>query len=432
MLSALQKEMEWLVLTVLIALLVILLTLLAEKYGLDLKSFFYCQRPVGPELSDTTRCLGRSFKIGVLYTSYYDRSLPGVMLWNEDAIKSATRTQTYDSSDFKVITNDSLSSKLRNLGVNPDANLAVSVASGLVEESKSAEYLRNIRKSARQARVVLQYKCAVKSDILSMERPAKLRTDEFLRTQTATHVIIGVEYGSEAFLVFDKDVPEDEDYNETCMLMKSLVEKLPEFTKGKGELSEEEKLLASQLQFTFYSDYTVFESLSTFNDAIKIVLPKLTARNIMIPKKAWIYPLQFLDKNAFCAQSIEPHCATRAVELFDQLHSLELKVCNLMKHEVCHSFNGIYDQLNRLYTLISSRQKQLKEELKTLVPQIRQKECNQNQLESVLNTADSIDTFSITQIEQWLNTKEQDILYISNYSSLLHGCPGELIKFLNS
>lgn len=422
----------WLVLTVLLALVIVLLTLLAEKYDLHWQSFFYRQNPVGPELSDTTRCLGRSFKLGVLYTSLYDRPLPGVMLWNEDAIKSATITQTYDSSGFKVITNDSLSAKLRNLGVKLDANLAVSVASRLVEESKSAGYLRNIRKSARQARVVLQYKCAVKSDILSIERPAKLRKDELLQAHTATHVIIGVEYGSEAFLVFDKDVPEDEDYDETCMLMKLLIEKLPEFAKGKDELSEEEKLLASQLQFTFHSDFTVFESLSTFNDAIKIILPKLTARNIMIPKKAWIYPLQYLDKNAFCAQSIEPHCATRAVELFDQLYSLELKVCNLMKNEVCHSFNGIYNQLKKLNTLILSRQEQLKKELTTLVPQIRQKECNQNQLESVLNTADSIDSFSITQIEQWLSTKEQDILQISNYLSLLHGCPGELIKFLNS
>lgn len=418
--------MEWSVLGIVFTLLVVLLSVLEEKYGFMPQWLtFWRRRHVAPTLADTTLCLGRIFKLGMLYASHHDRPLPEKMLWNEESIRLGTKIRREQSSLFTVITDDSLFSKLRHLGVDlAESDLALSLASGFLETTNSAAgYLRDIRASERQARVTLRFNCTAWSEELSMEiRPAKLLAPDILRTDFPTHVIVGVEYGAEAFFVFDKDVPDDEDYNEICRRMESLVGKLPKIAvEGDEILSEEEQLLASQLRFTLHSDFTYFETLTTFNDAIKTckILHPTINMETMVPKKAWIYPLHYLDKNVFSVQNIEGHCTTKAVDLLDELHHLELKIKKLMKHEICCSIEGIYAQLKKLYMLIEKRQKQLKEKVADLIPQIRQKQCNQNRLENVLDNANSIESIGISKIKQWLNEKEADIYQISEYLSLI-------------
>ena len=390
--------------------------------------FFKKHRGVGPALSVTTVCLGRTaeLELGMLYASSNDTFVLE-KIWSRKDIKRATKSSVINdlSPSFEVITDDSLAKKMDYLGVGSD--LAISFLSGLVKTSRSAEYLHDIRSSARQARVVLRYHYTAKVKELNMPKPAKVTDDKLIKESSATHVVVGVEYGAEVFFIFDKDVSEDDDYYITCREMESLVAKLPEIAKGKEKLSEEEILLSKQLRFTLYSDIPLFLDASTFDHAVNICSKKFhefaAMPGMVIPKKAWLYPLHYIDKNAATVNNIEQHYVTSLLDLLDQLQTLDIK-CNslIMKEEMHGSFDGIREQLIKLFTMTKKHQRKLKKKIKTLTPKIRQKQCDGNAFDSIITTVTSFCNSS----RQWLLKKEDEIHQISEYLTSLH-CPGQSI-----
>lgn len=405
--------MEWhyicglfLILTIMVLVSIIILHHLCHQY-----------HEVGLSLATPTACLGRiiNIKLGMLYAFSNDDFMLE-KIWSKKDIKKASKKTMRNFSTYDVITDDSLSSKLCHLGV--DSDLALSLMSTLVKTSRSAEYLYDINSSARQARVVLRYQCTTKIKELVMSKPARIVA---LQDSSATHVIVGVEYGAEAFFVFDKDVPRNEDYDKTCKEIESLVTKLPQIAKGKEELSEEEILLSNQLQLTLYSDIPFLDA-STFNHAVKIcgkILPELAEMGMVVPKKAWLYPLHYINKNVPFVNSIKQHFVTELLGLFDQLHCLTIKCNSLMEEDVCSFFGGYHEQLIELLVLTAKKQRKTRKKVKKLVPKIRQEQSDDIKLTTVIAKINSF----CSSATQWLHKKEYEIQQIAEYLALLH-CPG--------
>ena len=371
-------------------------------------------------VSVSTMCLGRPFKPGMLYASSEDRLLSAEqMLWSPIDIKKSTSTHWKDFKNvYEVIADDSLSSKVTRLGVQ--GNSMLSVVTGSATYSKSGGYLRDVRSSSRQARVVLRYECNTKYKELKMDFGKVSATAD----PTVTHVVVGVEYGVEAYIVFDKDVPDDEDYEETCRQMISLVQTLqPDFATNKKTLSEEEKMLASQLQYTIYSDVPV-QDPKCFEDAAQIckILAGFAAINVVIPKKAWLYPLHVDKNDALTCRTIN---ADKALKVFDRLHTSRLRTKSLRKHKACGFFDCYYIQLSQFRKLIDKMKRTLKKDIKSELSQIQQGQCNEK-LEDTINNA-NCDSISI---EQWLNGKEEEMSQISEYLILLESA-GETSHIVN-
>lgn len=94
-------------------------------------------------------CLGQPFQLGMLYDCRSDSLIPEVTLWGSEAISSAVSKKPFDTSDFEVITKDSLSEKMFCLDVDP--NLKVSILSGMVHVQGAAKFLNDRQSSRRQA-----------------------------------------------------------------------------------------------------------------------------------------------------------------------------------------------------------------------------------------------------------------------------------------
>lgn len=365
--------------------------------------------PIDPDDLVPMACLGRWFELGMLYDYSKDHLLSADQMVSSPH-NITTQTKDFGSDDmYEVITDDSLSSKLCHLGA--EDNLKLNLVIGLFgKTSRSAEYLEDVRMSRRQARVVLRYKCYTKYKELKMvsgEQEKKLGAKD-----SATHVVVGVEYGAEAYFVFDKEVPDHEDYDETCRQMELLVKILPGFTKNKKQLSKEQKLLADQLQCTLYSDIPSRDP-ENFEDAAQIcnrIIPGFATMDIVVPKKAWLYPL---DKKG---EHIKRHHAEKVLELLDRLHNLHLKIHSLLKHEVCESFDCIFEQLLELNKLIIGKRRTLKEKIRALIPRIQQKQSIVTKLEVLIDKAEN----QINSIEKWLDGKEMEISQISEYLMLLN------------
>lgn len=366
--------------------------------------------PINPDDLVPTTCLGRWFELGMLYDYPKDHLLSTDQMLSNPHKNITTQTKDFSSDDmYEVITDDSLSSKLCHLGA--DGNLKLNLLIGLFgKTSRSAEYFEDVRMSSRQARVVLRYKCNTKYKGLKMvggEQEKKLHAND-----SATHVVVGVEYGAEAYFVFDKEVPDHEDYDETCRQMELLVKILPGFTKNKKQLSEEQKLLADQLQCTLHSDIPSRDP-ENFEDAAQIcnrIIPGFATMDVVVPKKAWLYPL---DKKG---EHIKQHHAEKVLDLLDRLHNLHLKIHSLLKHEVCESFDCIFEQLMELNKLVIDKRRTLKEKIRALIPRIQQKQSNVTKLEVLIDKAEN----QINSIEKWLDGKEMEISQISEYLMLLN------------
>lgn len=371
-----------------------------------------------------TICLGQNFKLGMLYSTYSEKSLVE-MLWSKEIVKKATtaREENMEPS-FTIITEkDFLSEELlRQLDV--DNTLGLYIASGLVETLKlSLEYLKDSRKLSRQARVVLHYKYNTKIKEMDhmMRGKAAPKVPQAMSADSPTHVIVGIEYGVEAFFVFDKNVHINEDYDETCKQMESIVKQLPEFVKCHKKLSKEESLLASQLKVTLYSDIPFLEAYS-FDHAIEIcrkIAVLATLHNMVIPKKAWLYPLYHTEAIVHSIQ-----CSEEILKLLRHLHVTDLYINDLMEQDVCKSFAGIYEQLNYIKVfVVEEKRQQLKEKLRHFLPQIRCKQCAETKLEAEIA---SIYKY-ISSTKQWLKAKEKEINEISKYQAKLLQLPGTII-----
>lgn len=382
--------------------------------------------PAMPRQTRPKICLGQNFKLGMLYSAYSEKSLVE-MLWSKEIVKKVTTTREKNMGPFfTIITeNDFLSEKLLQQ-LDVDSTLGLYIASGLVETSRlSLEYLEDSRKLSRQARVVLHYKYNTKikemyhSDM--MRRKAAPKVPQVTSADSPTHVIVGIEYGVEAFFVFDKNVHKSEDYDETCKQMESLIEQFPEFVKCHKKLSKQESLLANQLKVTLYSDIPFLEAYS-FDHAIEIcrkIAVLATLHDMVIPKKAWLYPLYHTET---IVQNIQ--CSKEVLKLLRRLNVTDLYINDLMEQDVCKFFAGIHEQLNYIKVfVVEEKRQQLKEKLRQFLPQIRCKQC----AETILETEIAPMQVYISSTKQWLKAKEKEIDEISKYHAKLIQLTGTII-----
>lgn len=380
------------------------------------------------KLATTTMCLGRRFKLGMLYASSNDSLFPFKnTLWTHWDIKKHTSSHEKPniSFEFDVITDDSISNKLHNLGV--ESNLALlNLLGGLVKTSRSAaDYLQDNRKSNRQVRVVLQCRCVTKYKELKMPDSVKIVSPGLLLDDIlATHVVVRVEYGADAYFVFDKDLGDGEDYKETLRLMESLISYLPVFTKENKRLTDKEKAFSKQLRYTLHTDIPI-QNPQSFEEAVDIydrILPGFAAMGIVLPIKAWLYPLHYIGKKVATTAIIEQSYTDLILEAMDRLRFSNLMIHYLLNHEVCSFYNRLYNQLEEVQGIIDQNRLSLYKNLQELIPQVIQMHCKAKQLEDIIMTI----TDQSISIQNWLYAKEKEMFQISEYLTILKSAGKQL------
>ena len=139
-------------------------------------------------------CLGQHFKLGMLYNCHTDSLIPDVILWGSEALRTATFQTPLESSDFEVIAEDTLIKKTTHLGV--DANLKLSLLSGMVHVEGAAKFLNDQKSSKKQARVSLKYKSTTTFEQLRVDELGNFDFEDVFDKDIATHVVTGIVYGA--------------------------------------------------------------------------------------------------------------------------------------------------------------------------------------------------------------------------------------------
>ena len=382
-------------------------------------------------------CLGRPFGLGMLYDCRSDMLVPGMKLWDDKTLKSVLESKDQVGSDFEVIAEDDLEKKALNLNVN--ASLKLSFLGGLVKVSGSAKYLDDRKSSKQQSRVSLKYWSTSRFDQLTMDQLGHIQYPEVFSKKIATHVVVGVLFGADAFFVFDRKVEDIKKFRQLHGKMEVLIKALPGITKIKGDadldMQDEDKKEASKLNCKFHGDVHLEKNPTTFSDAVDICkqLPKLLQGDngpIVVPKNVWLYPLSKLNSDAArIVHEISTSLVHQAETVTEDLLDLEMQCNDLMSNSVCSYFSGIQTQLSSFKGAISEYKIYFSKKLMNILPTIREGGMEESQLANLFESKEE-SPFSSHHLSLWLKQMQRGVKTLETYLQTVKKI--ESIEFLPS
>ena len=383
-------------------------------------------------------CLGLPFQLGMLYDCRSDQLIPGMTLWDDRLLKSALNETSQPSSTFEVAAEDSISKKMSNLGI--EANLSLSLMSGLVNVSGAAKYLDDRQSSANQARVTLQYSCTSKFQQLTMEQLASsnIQHPDIFDKGTATHVVTGVMYGAEAFFIFDREVRSNENHRNVQGKMEVLVKALPGISEIKGSadlaISDRDKQEVEKFQCKFYGDFILKNNPSSFQDAVQVYkeLPTYFGKQgeCTVPKKVWLYPLCKLDSRAAqMVREISTNLVKQAQQAIECLVKIETRSRDLTNTEVFECFPIFNEQVLQFSEMVSEHKTDFMKRLSAVLPSIRGGGAKEQELADLLEDRMHKSPFNGSSLELWMKSKEEEAKVLSQYLGIMKNIRGAIVIF---
>lgn len=338
------------------------------------------------------QALGEAASLGSLYDARTDSFIPLSLLNGPPPAKSISVTDM-PKTDIRFIRSETNREKLSNMNIS--AELSASFLSGLVQADGSGSYLNNAHNSKKVLEASLVYNITTKSEALRLndEEVKKVLAFKSLKTSTATHVVIGIEWGANSIVTFRSTISEKNNKTDIEGHFKLAFDKL-KFIKVSGgsdatvDGSEGEDL--STLEFTVFGDVLAEEDATPLDidSALRYMrnVPQCikkandgkgkpivyTLLPIEMLSLFWMDEIQIEIDSHY--RSIGAEYLEKFVQLFDQIHDIECALNDYHSFIMSHS---TYVPIEHLRTVrnnrdeVRQRQASLKTEYATLLQEIR-------------------------------------------------------------
>ncbi|XP_047659001.1 neoverrucotoxin subunit beta-like [Tachysurus fulvidraco] len=367
--------------------------------------------------------LGRPLYPGMLYDCRNDSFIPGVTLWDKNALSDDLDVHQKPKTHLKFAASDSLSDKANLLDVN--ASLKASFLCGLVEVGGSAKYLQDTKSSSRQSRVTMQYSQTATFEQLTMKKLGNITYPQVFDQKTATHVVTAVLYGAQVFMVFDYTSAENERKQNIEGNLHAVVKKIPTISiEGQASLNmtEDEKTISENISVTFYGDIKLEENPTTYKDALEVYkkVPALMKQQGKgVPLTVWLYPLNLLDdKAAKLMREIDLSLLYKAESLLEEFGEKE-RICNdLIKRQITDDFPDLKNRLLKFQTLHRNYTSLFKNALLRVLPAIRGGTQEDKRLGDILSIHYT-SPFNISNMNKWLDYITTELNILSSYTACL-------------
>ncbi|ROI15618.1 Neoverrucotoxin subunit alpha [Anabarilius grahami] len=343
--------------------------------------------------------LGRSLGLGTLYDS------------NSDSF----------SQEVKVLEGDSLQERFRALETSPV--LRARTLQGLLKVSGAAAFLNHPGQSEHQDRVTLHYRTTTRLDMISQRLLQEGAPTSVINATTATHVIIAVFYGAQAFFVFDSKSKISEKNTD----MEKVVKRMTSLVCSNVHLNDNEKAQSLLYHCYLYIDVGDWKSPVSFDKAMEIYgsLPTLLGSKgeRAVPLKVWLYPLKKLDKSSVCAalSGVSENLMHQAENILEHLRK-QIRICQeFMTSQanltVIMWFPALKDKLIEFSELLQEYKEEFKREVTEIVKIFHVKdEKVQKRLQNLLERH-SQSPFSAEKTNQWLENKETELKTLNDCKS---------------
>ena len=183
------------------------------------------------------QALGRVAWLGDLYDATHERFCATSVFKNSRAPSRVVNEQENHYSNISVTTTDSVEEKLNALDVN--AELKVSVLSGMVDLGGSAKYLTERKDSFRSVESTLVYNVHTvmeRIDLFNSKVRDHISPNALSVSRVATHVVVGIYWGANCTVTVAHQNSEDEDRKEVEASVTAHVEKLKAAVSAGGEV----------------------------------------------------------------------------------------------------------------------------------------------------------------------------------------------------
>ncbi|XP_039591928.1 uncharacterized protein LOC120515216 [Polypterus senegalus] len=358
--------------------------------------------------------LGRPFQVGMLYDCRTDSLIPDVTLWDLENLKKDLRIKPQKDTQFNIITLNSLDEKTSIL--NMSTSLKASFLCGLIEVDGAAKYLNDTKSSKRQSRVTLHYITTTRMEQLSMSHLGRQNIihPEVFEQKSATHVVIGVLYGAQAFFVFDQMDYKEEENRDNKGKLEALIKKYISVDgKRTLKMTDADKETADHLNFTFCGDFLLDHNPTSFQDAMHIYnnLPKHIDEDdeLAVPVQVWLYPLKHLNSQAAqLVQEISVALISTSQEVLEELDEHIMRCNDIMKDGVVNNFNIIRKNADDFKRMLNHFKYTFQKELARVLPNIRGGDASERELGNILKKKEE-SPFKKCIITTWLDKREKEI-----------------------
>ncbi|RXN19682.1 neoverrucotoxin subunit beta-like protein [Labeo rohita] len=390
-----------------------------------------------PAMAETIEmaALGRPLFPGMLYDCRKDSFIPGVTLWNKKSLSENLDSRPQTKTNVKFSSSDSLSSKASLLHVS--ASLKASFLGGLVEVGGSAKYLRDTKSSNQQSRVTMYYSETTRFEQLTMSHLGEITYPQVFSQKTATHVVMAVLYGVQAFMVFDRTFSEEKDEQKIEGELDVMVRKIPKFSiEGKGaiKLTDSDKKVAENITCTFYGDVRLEQNPTTFTEAIEVYkkLPTILKENPekVVPVKVWLYPLHLLSDKAAQLKTEISVSAVSIEVIMEGLEEVE-RTYNDFPKTLDNIFSDVTHRLHLFKNSFKSYKAKLLKEVSSVLPAIREGRGEEKSIEDILKIHNS-SPFNPDKLKQWLNDAKSELDLLNSNNKMLNGIKTENADNLNT
>ncbi|XP_046699118.1 uncharacterized protein LOC124381475 isoform X2 [Silurus meridionalis] len=347
--------------------------------------------------------LGRKVELGWLYNFRSDY-LSSDVFWDEDKVSSMKVSIPRLHKDVRILDKDSLQNRLAALDLS--VSLRASVVSGLVKMTGASAFINHLIQSELQDRITVHYRTSTRLDMISHD----LLHDGFplsvTDSTTATHVVVAVLYGSQAFFVFDnkkETIPENTD-------LKDIIKKVTSSSQTHliSKFTEKEKKAAMSCVCAAFIDGDVLQSTLDFDTAVNLYNSLETSGEV--PLKFWLYPLNSLDQtSSYVVRNVNEDELLNAENVLEHL-GRQINFChNTMSifnsHDVFTQFSHVKDTLCEFSSLLQQYQSIFQKRLAFCIKTIRE---GKEVLEEFLKT-NANSPFSVNKTHQWLLNKSTEI-----------------------
>jgi hypothetical protein len=300
--------------------------------------------------------LGRIAKLGDLYDARTDSFCGFSMLTGAPPLSAVTLTDNF-SNRTDVIYTETLEEK--GTALNIAAELQVSILCLRIEASGAAKYMQEHKTSAKSVRTTMVCDVTTKFEQLEMfyDELRGLISTEVFEDGNATHVVVGIQWGGNAYVSVELQDAYDCDGKsidgQLAVQMNAIIANIR--GGGKGSYSDNKTDLTKQVTFKMYGD--VLPSLSddipvTFEDAcqqVKCLRERIADANngkgkpikyVLFPLTNELFKkhLRFTYEVASTYKQIEDSALKQFVELFDNILHVRQQVNDLMADvENCRS-----------------------------------------------------------------------------------------------
>lgn len=370
-------------------------------------------------------CFGQSFQLGMLYDCRSHRLVQGPTLWESDIVKNLSVSRASPQSRYEVFTGHSLEEKMAMLGV--DSSLKLSLMTGLVRPSGTGNFILDRKSSKKQARVTLQYESTSKFDALSLDQLKKEVHRDISEEITATHFVSGIEYGTQAVFVFDRDVDEKERNIDVENDLKFTIDSLPRFAAdGRSSVCPDEKDVEElkKLKCTLYVNQTMssFKSPMSYQDAVMAYSALKTNEDPQVrevPKKVWLHPLSSLDPTVERpVKEISSQVTEGLQDIIASFDDFQTRVSDLLKNNVCSIFSNLKRHISRCGKAVSEYKNNLLKTLSSLLQVVRSGDEVEKTLTDVLDKVAS-SPFHHSYLSSWISGREKEVKLLSTYLEYL-------------